>query len=110
MTMRQVQQPPPVSPVSPVNPPDPGIPGSQQVFGPGARNNDPVAILRGARAQREELRDQLSNLENRRGELSEQLRTKEGVDRAGVERRIAEIDQRISEVDKQLASAELAVA
>ena len=108
--MRQAQQTPPVSPVPPVNPADPGIPGSPQVFNPRGSNIDPIAVLRGARAQREELREQLSNLEERRGELSEQLRTREGIDRAGVERRIAEIDQRISEVDKQLATAELAVA
>jgi len=108
--MHQVQQPPPVSPQPPTTAPDVGIPGAPYVFSPPGRNADPVAVLRGARAQREELREQLSRLEERRGELSEQLRTKEGADRAGLERRITEIDQRISDVDKQLATAEMSVA
>ena len=109
--MRQVQQPSPVSPVPPANPPNPGIQGAPYVFTPGGRSADPVEVLRGARAQREELREQLSNLEERREELSRELRQRaEGADRAGVERRIAEIDQRISEVDKQLAAAEMNVA
>ena len=107
--MRQVQQPPPVSPAPAPNPPDPGMP-APYVFSPPGRDADPQAVLRGARAQREELREQLSRLEERRGELSQLLRQTEGADRAGVERRIAEIDQRISEVDKQLAAAELSVA
>jgi hypothetical protein len=108
--MRQVQQPPPVSPTPAPNPPNPGIPGAPYVFSPPGRDADPAAVLRGARAQREELREQLSRLEERRGELSQQLRQAEGADRGGIERRIAEIDQRISEVDKQLAAAELSVA
>jgi len=108
--MRQVQQPQPVSPAPPTSAPDPGIPGAPYVFSPPARNTDPAAVLRGARAQREELREQLSRLEERRTELSQELRSREGADRAGIERRITEIDQRISEVDKQLAAAELSVA
>jgi hypothetical protein len=109
--MRHVQQqPPPVSPTPTPSPPDPGIPAAPYIFSPPGRDADPQAVLRGARAQREELREQLSRLEERRGELSQQLRQTEGADRAGVERRIAEIDQRISEVDKQLATAELSVA
>jgi hypothetical protein len=107
--MRQVKQPPPVSPAPAPNPPDPGIP-APYVFSPPGRDADPAAVLRGARAQREELREQLSRLEEHRGELSQQLRQAEGADRAGIERRIAEIDQRISQVDKQLADAEFSVA
>ena len=111
--MRVAQQPvPPVSP-APSAPPvgaGPAGPGRGPfVFAPN-RQSDPVEVLRAARAQREELREQLSNLEDKRRDLAEQARTKEGADRAGIERRIAEIDQRISEVDKQLASADMNVA
>ena len=108
--MGKTQEAPPVSPTPRQNPADPGIPGAPYVFQPGTPDGGPEAVLRGARAQREELREQLSRLEERRGELSEQLRTREGVDRSGTERRIAEIDQRISNVEKQLAEADLAVA
>ena len=106
--MHEAQQPvPPVSP-TPASPPvGPGQP-APYVFN--SRQGDPIAVLRGARAQREELREQLSNLEEKRRDLAQDLRTKDGVDRAGVERRIAEIDQRISEVDKELAAADLQVA
>jgi hypothetical protein len=108
--MPEPQQPvPPVSPAPTVPPPGPGEPAPYIVTPPG-RQSDPVAVLRGARAQREELREQLSNLEERRRDLSQELRSKEGSDRAGIERRIAEIDQRISDVDKQLAAADLQVA
>jgi hypothetical protein len=107
--MPEAQQPvPPVSPTPSVPGPGPGEP-TPYVFAPN-RQSDPVAVLRGVRAQREELREQLSNLEEKRRELAQELRTKDGTDRAGIERRIAEIDQRISEVDKQLATADLQVA
>jgi hypothetical protein len=108
--MREAQQPvPPVSPAPTVPSPAPGEP-APYVYTPTGRQSDPVAVLRGARAQRDELRDQLNNLEEKRRELAQELRTKDGTDRAGIERRIADIDQRISEVDKQLAAADLQVA
>jgi hypothetical protein len=110
--MRQAQQPvPPVSPTPAVPSPAAGPQPAPYVYTytPG-RQGDPAAILRGARAQRDELRDQLNNLEEKRRELSQEARTKDGPDRAGIERRIAEIDQRISEVDKELAAADLQVA
>jgi hypothetical protein len=106
--MYEAQQPvPPVSPAPTTPPVGPGQSGPY-VFNP--RDADPAAVLTGARAQREELRDQLSNLEDRRRDLAQELRNKEGADRAGIERRIADVDQRISEVDKQLAAADLQVA
>jgi hypothetical protein len=108
--MPEAQQPvPPVSPTPTVPSPTPGEP-ERYVYAPTGRQSDPVAVLRGARAQRDELRDQLDNLEDKRRELAQELRTKDGADRAGIERRIAEIDQRISEVDKQIAAADLQVA
>ena len=73
--------------------------------------SDPEAVLRGARAAREELGNQLERLEERRRELARDLqREPESGNREGLQRRIADVDQRILELDKQLAEADLAVA
>jgi hypothetical protein len=111
--MGEPQQPvPPVSPTPSVPSPGSGQPAPYvYTYTPGGKQGDPVAILRGARAQRDELRNQLENLEEKRRELAQEWRqAAEGTYRQGIERRIAEIDQRISEVDKQLAAADLQVA
>jgi hypothetical protein len=108
--MREAQQPvPPVSPTPATPPVGPGPSGpyvytTTQVSGP-------EAVLAAARAARDELGNQLQRLEERRGELAQEMRRgAEGVGRDGIERRIAALDQRIVEVEKQIAAADDAVA
>jgi hypothetical protein len=101
-------------------PAQPAPPGTDWPGGPGtnapyvyktSQVSGPEAVLAAARAQREELSNQLERLEEKRRDLTQELRRgPEGGNREGVERRIAEIDQRISEIDKQIAAADLAVA
>jgi hypothetical protein len=108
--MQVAQEPQPAQLPQPDQPTAPGTPAGPFVFVPPMKSSDPVAVLRAARAQRDELRDQLENLEERREELVGELRGAESASRAGIERRIAEIDQRISQVEQQLAAADLNVA
>jgi hypothetical protein len=116
--MLEVQEPaPPVSPNPRVGPVNPGNPaqGAPQGTGPyvytGTQVSGPQAILAAARAAREELGNQLERLEERRQELSQELRrSDEGVDRDGVQRRISAMDQRIVELEKQIQAADDAVA
>jgi hypothetical protein len=63
-------------------------------------------------AQRNELAQQLENLEDKRGELSGQLQgaTPGSAERTGLEQRITAIDQRIVALDKQIGDAEASVA
>jgi hypothetical protein len=116
--MLEVQQPvPPVSPTPSVEPVNPGNPSQGAPPGAGpygyttTQVSGPQAILAAARAAREELGNQLERLEERRRELSQELRrSDEGIDRDGVQRRISAIDQRIVELEKQIQSADDAVA
>jgi hypothetical protein len=113
--MKAPQQPQPAQlpqPAQPVAPGTPAAPAPQGgfVFTP-RQVSDPEAVLRAARAQREELSEQLDRLEEKRRELVQEIRqVPEGESRHGIERRIGEIDNRITEVEKQLAAAELQVA
>jgi hypothetical protein len=111
--MHLAQQPvPPVSPIPPVPPVGTGPqgPDGRYIYTP-AQVSGPQAVLAAARAAREELGNQLERLEERRRELSQELRRgEEGVDRDGTQRRIEAIDQRISEVEKQIGTADDAVA
>ena len=88
-------------------PPDPLHVTTAQLAG-----EEPAAIYRAAEAARSELRSQLGNLEDKRREMSSQLRNGSlgGADRAGVEARISDIDKRISNMETQIATADLAVA
>ena len=72
----------------------------------------PSAIYRGFRAQREELGDQLSNLQETRDALArELLQVPAGTPgRAGIEQRITSLDERIAAMDKQIAEADAQVA
>src|SRR5687767_12561194 len=72
----------------------------------------PSAIYRGFRAQREELGDQLSNLQETRDALArELLQVPSGTPgRAGIEQRITSLDERIAAMDKQIAEADAQVA
>jgi hypothetical protein len=69
-------------------------------------------IYQAFRAQREQLHEQLRALENKRSELIQNLQESNLVaaDRAGLEKRVVEIDGRISDVDKQIATSDAEVA
>jgi len=76
----------------------------------------PQAVYQAARAKVGVLRDQLSALEDKREELARSLQTGDGrtpqspASRAGIEKRIVELDGQISDVDKQIALARAEVA
>jgi hypothetical protein len=77
------------------------------------RNVTPQAVLQAAREQRSELRNQLSRLEDRRGDLRQELLETPGsetVTRQGLEQRIVGVDQQIVALEKQLMDADAAVA
>jgi hypothetical protein len=56
------------------------------------------------RARRSELSRQLTSASDRRDELSRQLEDAEGVNRAGIEQRIAQLDQRIMSIEADIAA------
>ncbi len=69
-------------------------------------------VFQAQRARRRILGDQLQDLENKRSELVQTIQGQSvsTTARAGVEKRISEIDQRIADIDKQIAAADLEVA
>jgi hypothetical protein len=69
-------------------------------------------VYEALKAQRRELANQQSNLEDRRRDLSERLTDPMvgGADRKGLEQRITELDARISSIDQQIAETELRIA
>lgn len=71
-----------------------------------------ASIYRGFRAQRDELGEQLDNLQNTRSQLVRELEQvpAAAAGRAGIEARIAGIDARIAAMDKQIADADAQVA
>lgn len=107
-----MQEPQAPQPAQLPQPSQPTAPGTPSPYGyTRTQVSGPEAVLAAARAQREELGNQLERLEEKRRDLSESVRRgPEGGNREGLEKRIADIDQRISEVDKQIAAADLAVA
>ena len=76
--------------------------------------SSPSAIYEGFRAQRRELTNQLNDLENIRGDLSNQLENMAAgaPERTALEARMKDVDSRISSVDQMLAgnAAQLAQA
>ncbi|MEO7503343.1 MAG: hypothetical protein ABIW94_11955 [Gemmatimonadaceae bacterium] len=74
--------------------------------------SSPSSVLRGFRAQREELGDQLDNLQDTRQNLARELvQVPAGAaGRTGIEQRIAGIDGRIATIDKAIADADAQVA
>ena len=97
-------------PIPPAPPAAPAIAGSQvRVVGV---NPSPSAVYEAFVNQRRELRDQLETLQDSRRELSRQLKEPmvTGVDRAGLEQHIAELDARITSLDQQIAAADAQVA
>jgi hypothetical protein len=78
-----------------------------QLIGAGS----PQELYRAAKAQRSELGRQMENLQDTRRDLVNQMQqTNSGADKAGLEKRITEIDQRISDMDKSMAAADAEVA
>ncbi len=77
-------------------------------------STDPTLAYRAAVNARSELRNQLSRLEDRRGELTKRLNRTENpisaADRAGVEKALLQVDDQIAAVSKDLAAAEARVA
>lgn len=70
-------------------------------------------MLQAARAQRQELRNQLDRAEDQRGDLRQELRQTSSGDvaiRAGIEARLKETDARIAALDKEIAAADQRVA
>lgn len=103
--MQQPDVPPP--PAAPQAPPSPDF-----VRVTVGDIGDPQAILRGFRAQRDELGEQLRSAENLRESIVEDIRQsrEQGLDLTGLNNRLAEVDKRIASIDQQIASAELEVA
>jgi hypothetical protein len=89
----------------------PAVPGQQVItIKPGV--DAPQAVYKAFNAQRQELAQQLENLEDKRRGLMNELQNGQvtGVNKTGIEARIVEVDKRIADVDKQLAAADQAVA
>lgn len=78
----------------------------------GSPLSSPSSVLRGFRAQREELGSQLDNLQDTRQNLAQELQQVPagGAGRTGIEQRIAGIDARIANIDKAIADADAQVA
>ena len=74
--------------------------------------SSPSSVLRGFRAQREELGAQLDNLQDTRQNLAQELQQVPAgtAGRTGIEQRIAGIDARIANIDKAIADADAQVA
>ena len=72
----------------------------------------PVEVLRGARAQRSELRNQVDRLEDQQRELLNSLRSSETPAEAkpGIEARLKDVEARILTTEQQVATADQAVA
>jgi len=111
MPTQDAPQAPPLPPLPPIPPAAPVLAPAQVSVG-GTPLAGPSDIYRALRAQREELGDQLSLLNNRREGISEELEDPmmRGASRTGLEQRITEIDARISSLDKQIADADAQVA
>ncbi len=86
--------------------------GPSQITIGGTPLSSPSSVLRGFRAQREELGDQLDNLQDTRQNLArELLEVPAGAaGRTGIEQRIAGVDARIATIDKAIADADAQVA
>jgi len=88
---------PPAPPVPPV-PPVPNVVYAGSLPS-GELTKQDVANLR---ARRSELSDQLESATGRRRQLAEQIRRADGVNKAGLESRIAVLDQRIVRIESEL--------
>jgi len=93
----------PAKPAAPASPAPVKAPASDVVYSgslPGAAmSRQDVANLR---ARRSELSDQLESATGRRRSLAEQIRRADGVNKAGLESRLATLDQRIVRLEGEL--------
>jgi hypothetical protein len=110
MSSPLLQTPAPAAPPPP-GAPNPNVVSTGSLPGGGMTKQD-IANLR---ARRSELSDQLESATGRRRSLAEQIRRADGVNKAGLESRLATLDQRIvrlegelDEVGQQLASPQAA--
>lgn len=84
-----------------------------QVFVDGKSLQSPQAIYQGMVHQRDELGNQMERLTNERRDITNRLSGEQGVngvDKAGLEKRLGTIDARIDALDKQIAQADAQVA
>lgn len=109
LSFQQPAQPAPPPPAPTAAAPVPNVVSTRSLPG-GAMTKQDIADLR---ARRSELSDQLESATGRRRSLAEQVRRADGVNKAGLETRIATLDQRIvrlegelDQVGQQLASPE----
>jgi hypothetical protein len=88
------------------DPQAPPAPAAPAVVGVARPAPSATAIYQGFRAQRNELTDQLNDLQGTRDEISRQLDQADGgtASQKALEGRLADVDQRISTVDKMLAA------
>jgi len=99
------------APVAPQTPPatlPPAVVDGQVV-------TTPWAVYQGYRAQRNELRDQLSQVSSERTAIAQRLRgvggdAAQGADVAGLEKRLTQLDERIIDLQTQVAAADAKVA
>lgn len=68
-----------------------------------------VQEIAGLRARRSELSDQLSRAWNRREDVTDEMLEASGVERAGLEQRLAVIDGRIVQIEADIAATERAL-
>lgn len=75
-------------------------------------SGSPTALYRAAVNRRDVLNEQLHELRGQREELAREIRTvaSEGADKAGLEKRLTDLDGRISALEANLSEANLAVA
>jgi hypothetical protein len=114
----QEATPAPAAPVAPVAPAIPVQPQWQVLPGqaPGVPGTPSAtaaaAVYEALKAQRQELRNQLENLEDKRRDLSQRLQEPMvgGADRKGLEQRITDVDQQIAGLDKQIAENNTQIA
>lgn len=106
--------PPPPPPLPDVpTPPNPSAePVVQAPAVAGTSAPSAAEMYQAARAYRNELNRQLSDLESKRLAIARRLREGQvtGADKAGLEARLTELDGRISEMYKQIAAADAQVA
>ena len=92
------QSPTPPAPPVPSAAPVPNVVNVGALPGAALSKQDVAAL----RARRSELSDQLESATGRRRQLTEQIRRADGVNKAGLESRIAVLDQRIVRIESEL--------
>ena len=65
--------------------------------------------IAGLRLRREELVDQLDRARNRRSEVISSIQNASGIERGGLEQRLATIDQRIVQIELDIGATEMAL-